>query len=67
VIGDAATVAQKILYVNEVLGSLSLITIPNGGLALPDEKMLRSIELQGTGGGQIVRKRLTTVWSHGVF
>src|SRR3982074_2702012 len=47
-IGDAETVAQKILYVNEVLGGLSRITFQMGVSALPHEKMLRSIELLGT-------------------
>src|SRR5256712_9957930 len=66
-IGDAETVAQKILYVNEILGGLSRITFQLGVSALPHEKMLRSIELLGTGVAPIVRKHLTTVLSHGVF
>src|SRR5580704_14124897 len=48
-IGDAETIAEKILYVNEVLGGLSRITFQMGVSALPHEKMLRSIELLGTG------------------
>jgi probable LLM family oxidoreductase len=47
-IGDAETVAKKVLYVNEVLGGLSRITFQMGVSALPHEKMLRSIELLGT-------------------
>src|SRR2546422_11508987 len=66
-IGDAETVAQKVLYVNEILGGLSRITFQMGVSALPHEKMLRSIELLGTGVAPIVRKHLTTVLSHGVF
>src|SRR3989454_8924492 len=66
-IGDAETVAQKILYVNEILGGLSRITFQLGVSPLPHEKMLRSIELLGTGVAPIVRKHLTTVLSHGVF
>jgi hypothetical protein len=66
-IGDAETVAQKILNVNEVLGGLSRITFQMRVSALPHEKMLRSIELLGTGVAPIVRKQLTTVLSHGVF
>jgi len=66
-IGDAETVAQKILYVNEVLGGLSRITFQMGVSALPHEKMLRSIELLGTGVAPVVRKHLTTALSHGVF
>jgi probable LLM family oxidoreductase len=41
-IGDAETVAQKILYVNDVLGGLSRVTFQMGVSALPHEKMLRS-------------------------
>src|SRR5437588_12312878 len=59
--GDAEAVARKILYVNEVLGGLSRITFQMGVSALPHEKMLRSIELLGTGVAPIVRKQLTTV------
>ena len=66
-IGDAETVAQKILYVNEILGGLSRITFQMGVSALPHEKMVRSIELLGTGVAPIVRKQLTTALSHGVF
>jgi probable LLM family oxidoreductase len=64
IIGDPDTVATKILYVNEVLGGLSLITFQMGVSALPHEKMLRSIELLGTRVAPIVRKELTAVSSH---
>ena len=63
-IGDAETIAEKILYVNEVLGGLSRITFQMGVSALPHEKMLRSIELLGTRVAPIVRKELTAVSSH---
>ena len=63
-IGDAETVAQKIQYVNEVLGGLTRITFQMGVSALPHEKMLRSIELLGTRVAPILRKQLTTVSSH---
>src|ERR1700689_3372449 len=62
-IGDAETVAQKILYVNEVLGALARITFQMGVSALPHEKMLRSIELLGTRVAAIVRRELTAVAS----
>ena len=62
-IGDAETVAQKILYVNEVLGGLTRITFQMGVSALPHEKMLRSIELLGTRVAPIVRKEFTAVTS----
>jgi alkanesulfonate monooxygenase SsuD/methylene tetrahydromethanopterin reductase-like flavin-dependent oxidoreductase (luciferase family) len=58
-IGDAETVAQKIMYVNEVLGGLSRITFQMGVSALPHEKMLRSIELLGTRVAPIVRSELS--------
>src|SRR5437879_1067753 len=67
IIGDAENVAEKILYVNEVLGGLSRITLQMGVSALPHQKMLRSIELLGTRVAPNVRKQLTTVLSHGVF
>jgi probable LLM family oxidoreductase len=63
-IGDAATIAEKILYVNEVLGGLSRITFQMGVSALPHEKMLRSIELLGTRVAPIVRKQPTIAYSH---
>jgi probable LLM family oxidoreductase len=62
-IGDAETVAQKILYVNEVLGGLSRITFQMGVSALPHQKMLRSIELLGTRVAPTVRKELTVASS----
>jgi len=64
IIGDAEKVAEKILYVNEVLGGLSRITFQMGVSALPHQKMLRSIELLGTRVAPIVRKELTPVSSH---
>jgi hypothetical protein len=63
-IGAAETIAEKILYVSEVLGGLSRITFQMGVSALPHEKMLRSIELLGTRVAPILRKELTTVSSH---
>ena len=65
-IGDAETVAQKVLYVNEALGGLSRITFQMGVSALPHQTMLRSIELLGTGVAPIVRNQLTAVSSRSV-
>ncbi len=62
-IGNAEMVAEKMLYVNEVLGGLSRITFQMGVSVLPHERMLRSIELLGTRAAPIVRKHLTTVSS----
>jgi probable LLM family oxidoreductase len=63
-IGDTETVAQKIIYVDEVLGGLARITFQMGVSALPHEKMLRSIELLGTRVAPMVREQLTPVASH---
>ncbi len=62
-IGDAKTVADKVLYVNEVLGGLSRITFQMGVSALPHQKMLRSIELLGTGVAPNIRKQLNPALS----
>ena len=58
-IGDAETVAKKILYVNEALGGLSRITFQMGVSTLPHEKMLRAIEILGTRVAPMVNKELT--------
>ena len=58
-IGDADTVAEKILYVNEVLGGLARITFQMGVSTLPHQKMLRSIEILGTRVAPVIRKELT--------
>ena len=59
-IGDAKTVADKIRYVNEVLGGLARITFQMGVSALPHQKMVQSIELLGTRVAPIIRKELNT-------
>jgi probable LLM family oxidoreductase len=58
-IGDAETVAEKILHVNEALGGISRITFQMGVSTLPHRKMLRAIEILGTRVAPIVRKALT--------
>jgi probable LLM family oxidoreductase len=63
-IGDAETVAERILYVNEVLGGLSRITFQMGVSALPHQKMLRSIELLGTRVAAAIRGELTASAVH---
>lgn len=55
IIGDPATVAEKILYVNEALGGLARITFQMGVSTLPHTKMLRAIELLGTAVAPSVR------------
>jgi probable LLM family oxidoreductase len=57
-IGDAETVAEKILYVNDALGGLSRITFQMGVSTLPNQKMLRAIEILGTRVVPIVRREL---------
>ena len=60
-VGDARTVAQKVLYANQALGGISRITFQMGVSALPHQKMLRSIELLGTHVAPLVRNQLTPV------
>jgi probable LLM family oxidoreductase len=57
-IGDAPTVAKKILYVNEALGGISRITFQMGVSTLPHQKMLHAIEILGTQVAPIVRDEL---------
>lgn len=58
-VGDAETVAKKIIYVNEVLGGLSRIPFQMGVSTLPHQKMLRSIEILGTHVAPIMRKEFS--------
>jgi probable LLM family oxidoreductase len=57
-IGDAETVAEKILYVNEALGGLTRITFQMGVSTLPHQKMLRAIEILGTRVAPVVHREL---------
>src|ERR1700732_2088031 len=57
-IGDAETVAEKILYVNDALGGISRITFQMGVSTLPHQKMLRAIEILGTSVVPILRREL---------
>src|SRR5271154_414199 len=57
-IGDAETVAKKILYVNRALGGISRVTFQMGVSTLPHQKMLRAIEILGTRVAPMVRKEL---------
>jgi probable LLM family oxidoreductase len=58
-IGDVDTVAKKILYVNEALGGVTRITFQMGVSAVPQPKMLRAVELLGTGVAPAVNQQLT--------
>jgi probable LLM family oxidoreductase len=57
-IGDAETVAKKILYVHKALGGISRVTFQMGVSSVPHATMMRSIELLGTRVAPIVRKEL---------
>jgi probable LLM family oxidoreductase len=57
-IGDPETVAEKILYINEVLGGIDRITFQMTNLMLPHAKMLHAIELLGTRVAPLVHKAL---------
>ena len=58
-VGDAETVAEKILYVNEVLGGISRITFQMGVSTVPHAKMRRAIEILGTQVAPFLRQALT--------
>ena len=60
-IGDAETVAEKIQYVDEVLGGISRLTFQMGVSTLPHRKMLRAIEILGTRVAPLIRKELAAV------
>jgi probable LLM family oxidoreductase len=58
-VGDPASVAEKILREAEELGGISRVSLAvNGGHLLPHEKVMRCIELLGAGVAPIVRERL---------
>ena len=59
-IGDAETVAEKVLYVDKVLGGISRITFQMGASSLPKPKMMRAIEILGTKLAPLVRKELAS-------
>ncbi len=58
-VGDAETIIQKLLYVNEALGGLSRITFQMGVSTLPHAKMMRAIEILGKEVAPSVRQALT--------
>jgi probable LLM family oxidoreductase len=59
IVGDAKTVAEKILYINEALGGISRITFQMGVSTVAHEKMKRAIEILGKEVAPIVRKKLS--------
>ena len=60
-IGDAKTVSEKILYVNEVLGGISRLTFQMGVSTLPHPKMLHAIEILGTRVAPFVRNEVGAI------
>lgn len=59
-IGDAETVADKILYFNKALGGISRLTFQMGVSTLAHEKMRRAIEILGTQVAPAIRKELAS-------
>jgi probable LLM family oxidoreductase len=59
IIGDAQTVAEKILYIDEALGGISRITFQMGVSTVAHEKMKRAIEILGAQVAPLVRKKLS--------
>jgi probable LLM family oxidoreductase len=59
IIGDAETVTDKILYINQALGGISRITFQMGVSTLPHAKMMHAIEILGTRVAQALREELT--------
>jgi probable LLM family oxidoreductase len=57
-IGDAETVAKKILYVSAALGGISRITFQMGVATVPHGRMLRAIEILGNDVAPIVRQEM---------
>jgi probable LLM family oxidoreductase len=57
-IGDAETVATKILYQNEELGGISRVTFQMGVSTLPHAKMMRAIEILGSQVAPLIRAEL---------
>jgi hypothetical protein len=58
-VGDPESVAEKILYENEVLGGISGMTILLNGGVIPHRKTMHAIELLGTRVAPMVRKELS--------
>jgi probable LLM family oxidoreductase len=57
-VGDPESVAEKILYENEVLGGISRMTMLLNGGVIPHRKTMHAIELLGTQVAPMVRKEL---------
>jgi probable LLM family oxidoreductase len=58
IIGDAETVAEKILTINQDLGGISRLTFQMSIASLPHAKLMHAIEILGAHVAPIVRTRL---------
>lgn len=58
-IGDPQSVADKVLYVSEVLGGISRLSFQMTNVALSHAKMLHAVELLGSQVAPLVREGLT--------
>jgi probable LLM family oxidoreductase len=63
-IGDAETVTDKILFLNEALGGISRVAFQMGVATVPHPRMLRSIEILGTEVAPKIRRELAAPLSH---
>jgi probable LLM family oxidoreductase len=59
-VGDAETVAAKIMDLNEALGGIARLTVQMTVAAMPPKKLLRSIELLGTAVAPMLQHALTS-------
>jgi len=64
IIGDAETVAKKILYINEALGGISRVTFQMGVSTLPHNQMLEAIEILGAAVAPFLRSELGVTPAH---
>jgi probable LLM family oxidoreductase len=60
IIGDAETVAEKILTINQDLGGISRLTFQMSVASLPHAKLMHAIEILGTQVAPVVRTKLAT-------
>jgi hypothetical protein len=61
IVGDPATVTEKILYIDRALGGISRITFQMGVSTLPHAKMMHAIELLGGRVAPMVQEGLSLV------
>ncbi|MDB6095480.1 MAG: putative oxidoreductase protein [Verrucomicrobia bacterium] len=60
-VGDAETIAAKVMDLNEALGGISRVTVQMTVAAMPPKKLLRSIELLGTKVSPMVQHDLASL------